>query len=1781
MKRFLAALGLVLCSQLAFGQHPNDARGFEAGKVYNFNDVDTVNTFNGNLMVHLPIGPAYHVNGALSYQLGLFYNSHCWRFNPNDGDETGTVTKAYPIGSFNAGFGWTLSLGRLFYGGDPEIMGATASWTYQSNDGADHNFYSTLHNGAGTVVTDVYYTHDGSYMRLSKVGAQEVVEFSDGTKNEFTQINRTTSPWSPSTTSKDWVLTGIADQFGNRVDIAYTMTTSFAEIWTITDTARTTSVYFKISATPSQSPTPSPANVVLDHIDTRMVNGTLATYSFATQVLDVPLPNTDTSNRANRISVTVLTAMTPPAGNPYSMTLNGAPAYDTTWVTNGVGAIRGQTPGVLTRLVLPTLGSIGWSHQTVQFTLGSHDPMRSPAVERPVGVVARTTYDASGQLLGTWTYGRRFSSVPNPCLPTPFCLDPQTGQPMPECPSGRSRQLTTWVTEPSVQGEVTRTTISYFSNYESISTNPNGDTCDTSAEGWSHSEHGLPFTRYASHDGRFLSGEVRTGNIWDGSPWLDGRGMVPDGGTRVRATYVTYQIDDGPYDEDAPIEYNATPKSSATYFYDDVSTCGTGSEPCYFTAVNNYGFDTYGHFRQASTDGNLPGNGNFRTTFTNYNAVPTTARWLLNTSSEQCTADESAIRNGTTGALSTCSDLSAALITKTQYDTSGALTARRTLLNPGGSLATSDLLATFAHDSHGNLTSEQYYGGDTQALGVGSDPFSPPANPKYAITHSLTYSGGVVTRDSATYDNTGGLTASDDSFDQSAGLVTDTKDVAGLTTHYNYDLLGRITSVQPPGVTQTVYTYADAALASSVFTPAKVFALTDASSNGIGKISQEYQYDPFGRLWRQKSLLPDDTWNIVQTDFDVLGRKTAVSQPERLTVAESSFVPAHKTVFSSYDPFGRARSVQAPDLSTTTFAFAGVRSVTRTVTVSTSAANSTSAPTTEIHDALGRLYQLTERSGATTSSSPVGTDTTTTYTYDFAGHLTDVETSGSTQHRAFHYDNRGVLTQEQHPEVGPSGNEFVYYGGYDARGHATSKRIGPANGLWDLSFVYDPAERLTNVYDSGSSLRPVQEYSFLSPTDSSAFGKGRLNQAIRYNYPDGLTTGTVVTETYKYASPSGRPSERDTLVENKNGPTRTTLQSIVQNFTYDQLGAISQVDDPTCSPACGGLALTGPTYTHKNGALTAVSSYAPAITYNADGSLFEVAHNASGSVKDTYTSESSGMSRPAVISFAGMSACTAPQIAQGISDKQVASGSPANLTVSATSASTTPLTYLWLKDGTIIPGETNPSCCTAPVTATANYTGRIINSCGQAESTARITVCGSPSIGTQPQSTTYTGTPVTLTVSADGCGTLTYQWYNGISPNGTAISGANSASYPASPTVTTQYWVRVTDSVGGVANSNTATVTVPTCNGPSIVTQPQSGTYTGTLITLSVVANGCAPFTYQWYQGTSGSGVLISGATSASYPVAPPTTTSYWVRVTDSVGGFVNSNTATITSCGNPSIVNQPQSATYSGTPIVLNVSASGCSPFTYQWYQGISGSGVIISGQTSASYVAAPAATTQYWVRVFDNAGGFVNSNTAIVTVSTTPLPTPGALTATLTPGTNTIVVTWGASPGADHYQLQRMDRGVWSTFDVFATTVPYTLSPSTTYVFHVRAVDSAGGSASPYTANDLATTMPFATLQAGVTTVTFSVFDQILTAINAVRLAHNDGSLTWRQILDQAGYQSVPVPASNVVIYAAHVRALRSAMDAALGNVQVATAAYTDSLTSTTVIKAVHITQLQLRAQ
>jgi uncharacterized protein (TIGR03437 family) len=91
---------------------------------------------------------------------------------------------------------------------------------------------------------------------------------------------------------------------------------------------------------------------------------------------------------------------------------------------------------------------------------------------------------------------------------------------------------------------------------------------------------------------------------------------------------------------------------------------------------------------------------------------------------------------------------------------------------------------------------------------------------------------------------------------------------------------------------------------------------------------------------------------------------------------------------------------------------------------------------------------------------------------------------------------------------------------------------------------------------------------------------------------------------------------------------------------------------------------------------------------------------------------------------------------------------------------------------------------------------------------------------------------------------------------------------------------------------------------PAITTQPASQSiFNGQNATLTVVAVGPGPLSYQWYQGQKSDTSAPVGTNSPTYttPIMSATT-SYWVRVTNPFG-TVDSNTATVTVPANGPVV--------------------------------------------------------------------------------------------------------------------------------------------------------------------------------------------------------------------------------------------------------------------------------------
>src|SRR6266576_1868228 len=263
-----------------------------------------------------------------------------------------------------------------------------------------------------------------------------------------------------------------------------------------------------------------------------------------------------------------------------------------------------------------------------------------------------------------------------------------------------------------------------------------------------------------------------------------------------------------------------------------------------------------------------------------------------------------------------------------------------------------------------------------------------------------------------------------------------------------------------------------------------------------------------------------------------------------------------------------------------------------------------------------------------------------------------------------------------------------------------------------------------------------------------------------------------------------------------------------------------------------------------------------------------------------------------------------------------------------------------------------------------------------------------PSIATQPTNQTVTiGQTATFMVVAAGTAPLSYQWQE----NGTAISGATSASYTTAATSSSdngaKFQVVVSNSAGSVTSNAVTLMVNAAAAAPSITTQPVNQTVTvGQTATFTVVATGTAPLSYQWQKN----GTAISGATSASYTTAATTSSdngAQFVVVVSNTAGSVTSNAATLTvnsAATAPSITTQPASQTVTvGQTATFTVVATGTAPLSYVWTK----NGTAISGATAANYTT-PATTSsdngaQFTVTV-SNVAGNVTSNPATLTVTT-----------------------------------------------------------------------------------------------------------------------------------------------------------------------------------------------------
>jgi|GEM_PF-2252584 len=145
------------------------------------------------------------------------------------------------------------------------------------------------------------------------------------------------------------------------------------------------------------------------------------------------------------------------------------------------------------------------------------------------------------------------------------------------------------------------------------------------------------------------------------------------------------------------------------------------------------------------------------------------------------------------------------------------------------------------------------------------------------------------------------------------------------------------------------------------------------------------------------------------------------------------------------------------------------------------------------------------------------------------------------------------------------------------------------------------------------------------------------------------------------------------------------------------------------------------------------------------------------------------------------------------------------------------------------------------------------------------------------------GSPATtLSVSATGTGTFTYQWYQ---MYGSAIAGETTTSYtpPTNVAGTRSYYARIAGSCGTISTPSSGYVQT---RATTTITNPSSANVTINKyndIPLTVSSNN-ANTTFQWYKNPTQSnvgGTLIPGATSSAYlpDTSVPGSTTYYYCV--------------------------------------------------------------------------------------------------------------------------------------------------------------------------------------------------------------------------------------------------------------------------------------------------------------
>lgn len=810
-------------------KNPEDALGFNPEKLYQFDGLDSVAMFNGNLTLTLPL-VRYQVSTSLSYGMGLIYNAKSidWETWYND-----TVNPpiyevdAHPSLSANAGHGWRVTLGRLYPPGSPSLNKQSSyerdDWTYEGPAGDEHLFVTPFDNASPVLLST-----DQAALRLVRIDNQPYptreVEFPSGEVHRFQQLNT------------DWRLTEMRDPFGTRVTITYefdTTNTKRAKKWFIDEYVageERRSQVVSFTYHPTMEYASSGRGMQVSSIEVTAPAGTTAIYTPIYENKQLTMPG------APPFTVPTLKTFTLP--DPDGTGPAESQKYEFVY----------NSDGTLASVTYPTGGSTSYTYQHFQFSNMDDVCFNSPwgAVGAYATPAVSTRTFSDGTTSRVWKYVQR--------------RGPQVAlQNFNRCGNGFYGPFywsrTSVLSPVDASNKRTRTDY-YFDIFGGLLPNEQpANPLTDNAVGFSElSTAGMPPAATAKGAvgdvPENTAGYPADVSASDGTRFLTSQTFgscdaVGDctNGTLLRSVYT--QIE-------APSVYHRGPKSTRTVYDDDSACGGSANEKCesILTRDGDNGFGLYTSQTSSDNFGSALANRStaetLYTTWTSSDRLNAVKPWIREIYSEK------RVTEGATTAK-----------TLFDFDTStGRLRAQRTLA--GSSLAASDTLVLFGYEAAASSNNfeeqitERYFGGHDGGLGTTTaTAFNAPSSdptPKYILRHThtsgvrklseyLTPSASCTLGTEATCVTI--LRPFQRTIDSSTGLVTGSFDVSGVATSYSYDQAFRFDTVTlPTGVTKS-YTYTNTRATE-----------TTKKSDGTVLKTAIYDFDGLGRVKRASTSIP-------------------------------------------------------------------------------------------------------------------------------------------------------------------------------------------------------------------------------------------------------------------------------------------------------------------------------------------------------------------------------------------------------------------------------------------------------------------------------------------------------------------------------------------------------------------------------------------------------------------------------------------------------------------------------------------------------------------------------------------------------------------------------------------------------------------------------------------------------------------------------------------------------------------------------------------------------------